>query len=753
MSPDFGIFVYCMETLEQIPAYNLSDEEERKEILRQYRGLLRVLKQKLKPGDKMILRNAFEMAAEAHKTMRRKSGEPYILHPLAVAKICVEEIGLGVRSTVCALLHDTVEDTDITLQDIQREFGPEIARIVDGLTKISTVMDANSTQQAENFKKILLTLTDDPRVILIKLADRLHNMRTMDHMKREKQLKISSETVYVYAPLAHRMGLYNIKTEMEDLAMKYMEPDQYRYIAQKLQDTKRERTRYINDFIRPLKEKLEKTGLQFDIYGRPKSIHSIWNKIKKKGVAFEEVYDLFAIRIIVDSVPEKEKEDCWKVYSIITDEYNPSPERLRDWLSNPKSNGYEALHTTVMGPQGKWVEVQIRTKRMNEIAEKGLAAHWKYKEGKEDESRFDKWFHQIREALSNQDTNSLDFLQDFKTSFLAEEIYVYTPKGDIKMLPVGASALDFAFSVHTVVGTKCIGAKVNHKLVPISYKLRSGDQIEIITSAKQKPNSEWLNFVVTSKARTKIKDSLKEEKRMIAEDGKYILQRKLESLNTAYNQGNVEEIATYYKLNSSLDLLYEIAIKKIDLKELKEFTVHGDRILAPKVAKPVEEKTETQEIRPIKKDAELIIFGESSDRIMYTLANCCKPIPGDDVFGFITSGEGLKIHRTNCPNAARLLANYGHRVVKTKWAKNKEISFLTGLRIIGLDDVGVIHKITNLISGELKVNISAMTIEAKDGVFEGNVKVFVHDKDELENLVESLLQLSGIERVDRYDVE
>jgi GTP pyrophosphokinase len=742
-----------METLEQIPAYNLSDEEERKEILRQYRGLLRVLKQKLKPGDKMILRNAFEMAAEAHKTMRRKSGEPYILHPLAVAKICVEEIGLGVRSTVCALLHDTVEDTDITLQDIQREFGPEIARIVDGLTKISTVMDANSTQQAENFKKILLTLTDDPRVILIKLADRLHNMRTMDHMKREKQLKISSETVYVYAPLAHRMGLYNIKTEMEDLAMKYMEPDQYRYIAQKLQDTKRERTRYINDFIRPLKEKLEKTGLQFDIYGRPKSIHSIWNKIKKKGVAFEEVYDLFAIRIIVDSVPEKEKEDCWKVYSIITDEYNPSPERLRDWLSNPKSNGYEALHTTVMGPQGKWVEVQIRTKRMNEIAEKGLAAHWKYKEGKEDESRFDKWFHQIREALSNQDTNSLDFLQDFKTSFLAEEIYVYTPKGDIKMLPVGASALDFAFSVHTVVGTKCIGAKVNHKLVPISYKLRSGDQIEIITSAKQKPNSEWLNFVVTSKARTKIKDSLKEEKRMIAEDGKYILQRKLESLNTAYNQGNVEEIATYYKLNSSLDLLYEIAIKKIDLKELKEFTVHGDRILAPKVAKPVEEKTETQEIRPIKKDAELIIFGESSDRIMYTLANCCKPIPGDDVFGFITSGEGLKIHRTNCPNAARLLANYGHRVVKTKWAKNKEISFLTGLRIIGLDDVGVIHKITNLISGELKVNISAMTIEAKDGVFEGNVKVFVHDKDELENLVESLLQLSGIERVDRYDVE
>ena len=747
-----------MQTTQAIPAYKLSEEEEKKEILRQYRALLRVLKQKLKPGDKMLLRNAFEIAAEAHKTMRRKSGEPYILHPLAVAKICAEEIGLGIRSTICALLHDTVEDTDVTLEDVQREFGPEIAKIVDGLTKISTVLDANSSQQAENFKKILLTLTDDPRVILIKLADRLHNMRTMDSMKREKQLKVSSETVYVYAPLAHRMGLYNIKTEMEDLAMKYMEPDTYRYIAQKLQDTKRERTRYINDFIRPLKDKLEKTGLDFEIYGRPKSIHSIWNKIKKKGVAFEEVYDLFAIRIIVNSTPEKEKEDCWKVYSIITDEYNPSPERLRDWLSNPKSNGYEALHTTVMGPQGKWVEVQIRTKRMNEIAEKGLAAHWKYKEGKDDESRFDKWFHQIREALSNQDSNSLDFLQDFKTSFLAEEIYVYTPKGDVKMLPIGATALDFAFSVHTAVGSKCIGAKVNHKLVPISYKLRNGDQIEIITSAKQKPNSEWLKFVVTSKAKSKIKDTLKEEKRAVAEEGKYILQRKLEGINAVMNQQNLEEIATFYKLNSSLDLLYDIATKKNDLKELKEFTVHGDRLFAPKPVKIPDEKHDLQETLAKQagkkdKDAELIIFGESSDRIKYTLANCCKPIPGDDVFGFITTGEGLKIHRTNCPNAARLLANYGHRVVKTKWAKNKEISFLTGLKIVGLDDVGVIHKITNLISGELKVNISAMTIEANDGIFEGNVKVFVHDKEELDNLVNQLLSLPGIERVDRYDTE
>ena len=746
-----------MEITEPIVKYNLTEEEEKKEILRHYRGLLKELKPKLKPGDKELLRLAFEMAVDAHKTMRRKSGEPYILHPLAVAKICVEEIGLGIRSTLCALLHDTVEDTDISLEDIQREFGTEIAKIVDGLTKISTVMDTNTTQQAENFKKILLTLTDDPRVILIKLADRLHNMRTMDSMKREKQLKISSETVYVYAPLAHRMGLYAIKTEMEDLSMKYLEPDTYRFIAQKLNDTRRERTRYINDFIRPLKDKLEKADFQFEIVGRPKSIHSIWNKMKKKGVSFEEVYDLFAIRIIVDSPHEKEKEDCWKVYSMITDEYNPSPERLRDWLSNPKSNGYEALHTTVMGPGGKWVEVQIRTKRMNEIAEKGLAAHWKYKEGTTDESRFDKWFQQIREALGNQDSNnSLDFLQDFKTSFLAEEIYVYTPKGDIRMLPIGASALDFAFSVHTAVGSRCIGAKVNHKLVPIGHKLRSGDQIEIITSAKQKPNQEWLNLVVTSKAKQKIKDTLKEEKRKVAEDGKYILQKKLDAIGGVMTQHNLDELAGFYKLNSSLDLLYEIAIKKIDLKELKDFTASGDRLFLPKPVK-LETEVKPEGDHPNKtydkKDTELIIFGESSDKIMYTLANCCKPIPGDDVFGFVTTGEGLKIHRTNCPNAARLMANYGHRVVKTKWAKNKEISFLTGLKIVGLDDVGVIHKITNLISGEMKFNISAMTIEAKDGIFRGNLKIFVHDKDELDELCNRLLALSGIEKVERYDTE
>ena len=743
-----------METVAATPKYNLTEDQEKKLILREYRALLRSLKPKLKIGDKELIRRAFEMAADAHKTMRRKSGEPYILHPLAVARICNEEIGLGVRSTICALLHDTVEDTDITLEDIEREFSGEIARIVDGLTKIANVIDVEASRQAENFKKILLTLTDDPRVILIKLSDRLHNMRTLDSMKREKQLKIASETVYVYAPLAHRMGLYTIKTELEDLAMKYLEPEEYREIARKLSETKRERSRYINEFIKPLKEKLEKGDFNFEIYGRPKSIHSIWNKMRKKGVAFEEVYDLFAIRIILDSAPEKEKEECWKVYSMITDEYNPSPERLRDWLSNPKSNGYEALHTTVMGPQGKWVEVQIRSKRMNEIAEKGLAAHWKYKEGAADESRFDKWFQQIREVLGNQDNDSVDFLQDFKTSFLAEEIYVYTPKGDVKMLPVSSTALDFAFSIHSAIGSQCIGAKVNHKLVPISHKLRSGDQVEIITSSKQKPNEDWLQIVVTAKAKSKIKDALKEEKRKIADEGKYVVQRKLETFGAAYNQHNIDVLTAYYKLNSSLDFFYQVSVKNIDLKELKEFQLLGDRLEPPRPIKPVIDPSASSNTTTVpRKDAELIIFGESSDRIVYTLANCCKPIPGDDVFGFVSVGKGLTIHRTNCPNAAKLMANYGHRVVKTKWAKNKEISFLTGIRIVGMDDVGVVNKITNLISGELRINISAMTIEAKEGIFEGNIKIFVHDKEELEELVTRLKQLSGIQSVVRFDTE
>lgn len=743
-----------METV-TVQKYNLDEEQEKKEIVRHYRALLRALKPRLKKGDRELVRTAFEMAADAHKDMRRKSGEPYILHPLAVAQITVEEIGLGVRSAICALLHDTVEDTEVTLEDVEREFGTEIAHIVNGLTKISTVIDSNtSTTQAENFKKILLTLADDPRVILIKLADRLHNMRTLDSMSREKQLKIASETVFVYAPLAHRLGLYIIKSELEDLAMKYTEQDKYREIARRLKETKRERSRYINEFIKPIKEVLQEEGFTFDIYGRPKSIHSIWNKIKTKGVQFEEVYDLFAIRIILDSAVDKEKADCWKVYSIITDFYHPSPERTRDWLSNPKSNGYEALHVTVMGPNGKWVEVQIRSKRMNDYAEKGVAAHWRYKEGNQtvQESKFEQWFTQIREILNSPDSNTLDFLADFKSNLFTEEIYVYTPKGDLKILPVGSTALDFAYSIHSAVGNKCIGAKVNYKLVPLSHKLRSGDQVEIITSNKQKPSDDWLNFVLTAKAKSKIKDALKEEKRKVAMDGKELLERKLDHMKVSASQHNINELVQFYKQPSPLDLYYQIAVKNIDLKELKQFNVLGDKLEPPKPVKlPEVIIEEPHQKQHAKKDAELIIFGESSDKIAYKLANCCRPIPGDDVFGFITASEGLKIHRTNCPNAAQLLAHYGHRVVKTKWVKNREISFLTGLRIVGMDDVGVIHKITNIISGELKINIAGLTIESKEGLFEGLIKVFVHDKDELEELVDRLKGLDGIQSISRLE--
>jgi GTP pyrophosphokinase len=586
-------------------------------------------------------------------------------------------------------------------------------------------------------------------------------MRTLDSMNREKQLKIASETVFIYAPLAHRLGLYNIKSELEDLAMKYTEQQTYRDIAKRLKETKRERTRYINEFIKPIKEVLQEEGLTFEIYGRPKSIHSIWNKIKKKGVTFEEVYDLFAIRIILDTPVDKEKSDCWKVYSIITDFYHPSPERTRDWLSNPKSNGYEALHVTVMGPQGKWVEVQIRTKRMNDYAEKGLAAHWRYKEGSNQntntESKFDQWFTQIREILNNPDSNTLDFLADFKSNLFTEEIYVYTPKGDLKILPVGSTALDFAYAIHSAVGNKCIGAKVNYKLVPLSHKLRSGDQVEIITSNKQKPSEDWLNSVLTAKAKSKIKDALKEEKRTIAMDGKDVLERKLDHLKITASQYNINELVQFYKQPSPLDLYYQIAIKNIDLKELKQFNVLGDKLEPPRpVTVKQPEHISEDHIKhqlPSKKDAELIIFGESSDKIAYKLANCCRPIPGDDVFGFITASEGLKIHRTNCPNAAQLLANYGHRVVKTKWVKNREISFLTGLRIVGMDDVGVIHKITNVISGELKVNIAGLTIESREGLFEGLIKVFVHDKEELDELFERLKKLDGIQSVSRLEDE
>ncbi len=739
--------------------YNRDEDEEKKLITREYRALLRTLKQKLKKGDKARVRRAFEMAVDAHKDMRRKSGEPFVLHPISVARIVVEEIGLGVTSAICALLHDVVEDTEMTLEDIEREFGESYAKIIDGLTKISHVVDlkADTTIQAENFRKILLTLADDPRVILIKLGDRLHNMRTLDSMAKEKQLKISSETTYIYSPLAHRLGLYEIKSELEDLSLKYTQPDVYNEIETGLMDTKRERSKYIREFIKPIKEALLKNKFNVDIFGRPKSIHSIWNKMKTKHVAFEEVYDLFAIRIIVDIPKQKEKEVCWKIYSIVTNFYKPSPDRLRDWISVPKGNGYEALHTTVMGPGGRWVEVQVRSKRMNEIAEKGLAAHWKYKEGEttEQPSKLDSWLQHLHDVLSNPDTDTLDFLQDFKSDLFTEEIYIYTPKGEMRVLPKGATALDFAFDIHSELGARCIGAKVNYRLVPISYKLTSGDQVEIITSSKQRPSEDWLTFVTTGKAKSRIKYYLKEEKRRTAEDGKEIVERKLKQLGVSMSQHNINELIAYYKKESQLDLFYSVAVDNIDAKELKSFKVHGDKIYQPvKEVKLATKQLVSQEDlskRKFEKDSELIIFGESSDQIKYQLARCCQPIPGDDVFGFITSSEGLKIHRNDCPNASQLLANYGHRVVKTKWAKNKEISFLTGVRIIGLDDVGVIQKITNIISAELNMNMRSISIDSHDGIFDGTIMVYVRDRRELEKLSKKLLSLDGINKVLRLE--
>lgn len=736
--------------------YNLNEEDEKKLILREYRALLRLLKHRLKKGDKSLVRRAFEMSVEAHRHMRRKSGEPYILHPIAVARIVVEEIGLGVTSVICALLHDTVEDTEVTLKDIEMDFGSTCSKIVEGLTKISNVVEThNTTQQAENFKKILLTLAEDPRVILIKIADRLHNLRTLDSMSREKQLKIASETTYLYAPLAHRLGLYEIKSEMEDLCLKYTETDIYNEINTKLINSKRERTRYINEFIKPVKEELEKLNFTFDIYGRPKSISSIWNKMKKKNVVFEEVYDLFAIRIILDT--EDERADCWKVFSLITSYYTHSVERLRDWISTPKSNGYEALHTTVMGPGGKWVEVQIRTKRMNEIAEKGLAAHWKYKDGNpgSHESKLDDWLKHIGELLKNPESNAMDFIQDLKRDIFLDEIYVYTPSGDMRVLPRESTALDFAFDIHSELGKTCIGAKVNYKLVPISHVLSNADQIEIITSKKQKPQQDWLKFVRTAKAKSRIKYYLKEEKRIIAADGKDKLIRKLEHLKVRPEQQMLHELSNHFKYASPTDFFYAIAKGSFDMRELAQFTVHGDKLVAPEPPKvePTKPIEYDESLRQPAKGYELELFGERADKIQYRLANCCNPIPGDDVFGFVTSGEGLKIHRTNCPNAATLLANYGHRVVKAKWARNKDISFLTGVKINGLDDVGVVNKITNVVSGELKLNMRSMSIDSKDGIFEGTIMIFVNHKSELDELCKRLETLHGIHKVIRLDAD
>lgn len=725
-------------------------EQEKKELQKRYRTLLKACKPAMQKGDKRLIRLAFEMSVDAHKDMRRKSGEPYIYHPIAVAQIAAEEIGLGTTSIVCALLHDVVEDTPLTLEDIEREFGKKVARIIDGLTKIAGVFDHGSSIQAENFRKMLLTLADDVRVILIKLADRLHNMRTLDSMPRDKQLKISSETIYLYAPLAHRLGLYAIKSELEDLAMKYTESQTYKFIAQKLNETKTERTRFVKEFIQPINQELTKQGLKFEIVGRPKSIHSIWKKMKTKGIPFEEVYDLFAIRIILDSPPETEKSDCWKAYSIVTDKYIPNPDRLRDWISSPKGNGYESLHTTVMGPKGRWVEVQIRSKRMNEIAEKGFAAHWKYKEQAND-SGLDQWIQKIREVLNNPESNALDFLDDFKMNLFSDEIFIFTPKGDLIKLPMGATALDFAFEIHSDIGSKCIGAKVNHKLVPLSHKLQNGDQVEVITSSKQSPKEDWLSFAITSKAKSKIKSSLKEYKTTLAEDGKEMLDRKLRSLKLANTTQNISKICLFFNLPSNQELYYQVAIGRIDLKELREFQLEEKNHIN-KTPEKIDQKSINNFVQSIHgKGSDMLVIGEDIQKIDYQLAKCCNPIPGDDVFGFVTVGEGIKIHRTNCPNAVKLMSNFGYRIVKAKWMNKQEIAFLTGLRITGIDDVGVVNNITKVISSDFKVNIRSITVDSNDGIFEGSLMVYVHDTAHLDNLIKRLKMVNGVLSVTRYD--
>lgn len=707
---------------------------ENKEIVNRYRQLLRVSLWSREKGDGPIIRKAFELAVDAHKEMRRKSGEPYIYHPIAVARIAAEEIGLGATSIVCALLHDVVEDTDVTLEEIEAEFGTKVASIIDGLTKISGVYDTSSPQ-ADNFRKMLLTMADDVRVILIKLCDRLHNMRTLQHMSDRGQLKIASETSFIYAPLAHRLGLYAIKTELEDLSLKYTQPVLYQDLKQKLNTTKEQRNRYIRSFIKPIKLELEQLGVDFEIKGRPKSIFSIYNKMVKKKLDFEDVYDLFAIRVILDSDPEDEKMDCWNAYSIVTSIYKPNPERLRDWISIPKSNGYESLHATVMGPKGQWVEVQIRTVRMDEIAEKGFAAHWKYKESNDSADTIDSWLGQIRDALENQNANSLDFLDEFKMNLYADEVFAFTPKGQLRKLAMGSTALDFAFEIHTEIGAKCLGAKVNGKLVPLSYEIKNGDQIEILTSAKQKPNKDWLSFVKTSKAKTKIKQSLKEEKRAIAVFGKESLERKLKNSGYEYNQDNLNKLLVYYSLDDELDLNYKIGKGSIETGKMKL----ADILIENKqVHKPGENK------RPdsIKKiTSQELILGESNVDLEYGFAKCCTPIPGDKVVGFITIGEGIKIHQTKCKNAMNLMSKYGYRIIKARWADDapKALeSFIAKLEIRGIDTLGLVGKVTDIISNQLKVNMKSISFESLDGTFVGKLTLEVNDTEHLNQLTKEL---------------
>jgi len=733
--------------------YNLTEEEENKEIARRYKDLLQGAYQTFTDSDKIEIRKAFDIALEAHNKQRRKTGEPYIFHPIAVAKIVAYEIGLDTTSIIAALLHDVVEDTDYTIEDIERLFGENVARIVQGLTKISHLnKDQNASVQAENFRKMLLTLNDDVRVILIKIADRYHNMLTMDAMPYDKQMKISSETLYIYAPLAHRLGLYNIKTELENLGLKYTEPEVYNDIAEKITQSKEEQNKYIEAFSNTIKESLDEENFKYTIKGRRKSIYSIRKKMQSQGVTYDEIYDKFAIRIIYKSELKNEKFDAWKIYSIVTDHFIPNPSRLRDWISQPKSTGYESLHITVMGPLGKWVEVQIRSERMDEIAEKGYAAHYRYKNKDDDETGLDNWLNKIKETLESSNTNAIDFVEDFKLNLYAKEIFVFTPNGDLKALPKNATALDFAFAIHTQVGMNCRGAKINGKLKPISHVLISGDQVEIITAKNQKPNIGWLDFVVTARARTRIKNALKEDQKIIAEDGKEILSRKLRHLKINFDDKIINELVTYFKLKTSLDLFYKMGNGSIDNVQLKEFISQRSNSFVNFFKNRI--KRSSKSTTHIDKDEvsvnyDLLVFGKEEERLDYKISPCCNPIPGDKVFGFITINDGIKVHKKDCPNAISLQANYAYRILNAKWIDSSKQEFMAILKIFGEDHVGLVNEITEIISKNMSVNIQGLNISGHDGIFEGKITVIIKNNLQLQKLSDSIKKIKGIETVER----
>ena len=730
----------------------LEIEQENKAIANEYKELLKISYQTLSPDDVKLIRKAFELAVEAHKDQRRKSGEAYIFHPIAVAKIVASEIGLGATSIAAALMHDVVEDTPVTVQDIEQIFNPKVAQLVDGLTKISLVQkDTKVSMQAENFRKMILTLNDDVRVILIKIADRLHNMQTMESMEEYKQLKIASETLYIYAPLAHRLGLYNIKTQLEDLGLKYTEPSNYNNIVSKIKETKEEQDNYIKDISNVLKTALDIEGFDYYIKGRPKSIYSIHRKMKNQAVKFEEVYDKFALRIIYKSTPQDEKFLAWKIYSIVTDHYRPSPSRLRDWISSPKSTGYEALHITVMGPKGRWVEIQVRSERMDEIAEKGYAAHYKYKNSDEAESSLDHWLNLLREAIENAESNAVDFVEDFKLNLYSKEIYVFTPNGDIKSLPKGATSLDFAFTVHSEIGIHTRGTRVNGKLVPLNHELKSGDQVEIITSPNQKPTSHWLEYVTTSRARNKIRNVLNENTKKIAEHGKELLTRKLKHLKISLNETTINELVIFFNLKTSLDLFYRVGNGTIENQKLKEFAAKKNNslfnFLKNKITRSDKTSTKGQEAK--ERNFDLLVFGKEDDKLNYKLSSCCNPIPGDDVFGFLTINEGLKVHKKDCPNAITLQSNYAYRIMKAKWIDSNQQEFKAMLNITGMDSIGLTNQLTRVISSNMGVNIQSISLNGEAGIFKGQISVIVDNNTKLKKLIDNIQKIDGIDKVSR----